>query len=143
MYPTTITRSEAPANKAATRRKLLLPAAALAFASVFTYTAAIAGEADVIAAKVRKVSTGVYNFDVTIRSNDKGWKYYCDRFEVRTIDGKLLGARTLFHPHETEQPFTRDLYKVRIPAGVTKVRIRARHKPKGYDGKTLDVNIPQ
>ena len=70
----------------------------------------IAGEADVISAKVRKTAAGVYNFDVTIRSNDKGWKYYCDRFEVLTLNGKLLGSRTLFHPHETEQPFTRNLY---------------------------------
>lgn len=110
---------------------------------VFTPAPTRAGEADVIAAKVRKVSTGIYNFDVTIRSNDKGWKYYCDRFEVLTTDGTLLGARTLFHPHETEQPFTRDLYNVRIPANVTQVRIRARHKPKGYDGKTLTVKIPK
>lgn len=100
-----------------------------------------AGEADVIAAKVNKTLRGTYNFDVTIRSNDKGWNYYCDRFEVLSMDGKLLGARTLFHPHETEQPFTRDLHNVRIPPGTKQVKIRARMKPNGYDGKVLTVKI--
>lgn len=137
----------AQATSALRRRNTLSPAllAAVFFAlaTCLNTTPAMAGEADVIAAKVRQTSKGVYNFDVTIRSNDKGWKYYCDRFEVLTLDGKLLGARTLFHPHETEQPFTRDLYNVRIPAGVTTVRIRARHKPKGYDGKTFDIKLPK
>lgn len=40
----------------------------------------------------------------------------------------LLGRRVLLHPHETEQPFTRDLYGVSTPAGVTHVTVRARHK---------------
>jgi hypothetical protein len=101
-----------------------------------------AGEADVIAAKVAKGSGGTYDFDVTIRSNDRGWDYYCDRFEVLAPDGKVLGVRTLYHPHETEQPFTRELYGVKIPAGLRQVRIRARHKPRGYDGKILTVALP-
>jgi len=48
----------------------------------------------------------------------------------------------LLHPHETEQPFTRDLYGVRVPAGVTEVTVRARHKPKRYDGATMRVKLP-
>ena len=105
-------------------------------------SSAWAGEADVIGAKVTKGSGGTYNFDVTIRSNDRGWDYYCDRFEVLGPDGKVLGVRTLYHPHETEQPFTREHYGVKIPAGLRQVRIRARHKPRGYDGETLTVNLP-
>jgi hypothetical protein len=101
-----------------------------------------AGEADVIQAKVEKGRNGTYNFDVTIRSNDRGWDYYCDRFEVLGPAGKVFGVRTLYHPHETEQPFTRELYGVKIPAGITEVHIRARHKPRGYDGKTLPVMLP-
>jgi hypothetical protein len=61
---------------------------------------------------------------------------------VLTPEGKVLGVRTLLHPHETEQPFTRELYGVRIPAGLREVRIRARHKPRGYDGKTLTIALP-
>jgi hypothetical protein len=54
-----------------------------------------------------------------------------------------VGRRELLHPHETEQPFTRELYGVEIPKGVDRVVIRARHEPKGYDGKTLTVDLPR
>ena len=122
------------------RRSAIAPLIALVI--VFGAAPALAGEADVIRAKVEKASNGTYNFDVTIRSNDRGWDYYCDRFEVLGPDGKVLGVRTLYHPHETEQPFTRELYGVHIPAGLRKVTIRARHKPRGYDGETLTIALP-
>jgi hypothetical protein len=101
-----------------------------------------AGEADVIAAKV--VKTGAtYAFEVTIKSNDTGWDYYADAFEVLSPDGTVLGTRVLLHPHDDEQPFTRDLTDVAIPAGITTVTIRARHKPAGYNGTTLKVELPR
>jgi hypothetical protein len=105
--------------------------------------AAGAGEADVIGAKVRRASDGSYNFDVTVKSNDRGWDYYADAFEVLAPDGRLLGRRVLLHPHENEQPFTRELYGVKIPQGIERVLVRARHKPQGYDGKTLAVALPK
>jgi hypothetical protein len=98
-----------------------------------------AGEADVIAAKVSRVG-GAYNFDVTTRSKDKGWDNYCDRFEVLAPDGKVLGVRKLLHPHENEQPFTREL---QIPTGIDHVLIRARHKPRGYDGAVFKLKLPK
>jgi hypothetical protein len=112
-------------------------------AMVFLAQAAFAGEADVVDVKVRRNSSGTYDFDVTVRSVDKGWDYYADAFEVLGPDGRVLGRRILYHPHETEQPFTRDLHGVAIPAGVTQVTVRARHKPKGYDGATLQVKVPR
>jgi len=105
--------------------------------------AAAAGEADVIDAKVRRGADGTYDFDVTVRSNDRGWDYFADAFEVLTTDGRVLGRRVLLHPHENEQPFTRELHGVRIPQGIERVVIRARHKPKGYDGKALTVVLPR
>jgi len=110
---------------------------------IFFAQTALAGEADVVDVKVRRNSTGTYDFDVTVRSVDKGWNHYADAFEVLGPDGKVLGRRILYHPHETEQPFTRDLYGVRIPASVTHVTVRARHKPKGYDGETLRIALPR
>jgi hypothetical protein len=103
---------------------------------------AIAGEADVVDVKVRRSSAGTYDFDVTVKSVDKGWEHYADAFEVLAPDGTVLGRRILVHPHETEQPFTRDLHGVKIPAGITHVTVRARHKPKGYDGKVQRVALP-
>ncbi|MGE0718873.1 MAG: hypothetical protein AB7P02_25735 [Alphaproteobacteria bacterium] len=105
--------------------------------------AASSGAADVIDARVTARGGGLYDFDVTIRSNDTGWDYYADAFEVLAPDGTLLGRRVLLHPHETEQPFTRDLYGVAIPDEVREVTIRARHKPAGYDGATLTVTLPR
>ncbi|MEO8144490.1 MAG: hypothetical protein ABI654_09770 [Betaproteobacteria bacterium] len=101
-----------------------------------------AGDADVVDVKVRRSAPGIYDFDITVRSVDKGWDYYADAFEVLAPDGKVLGQRILLHPHETEQPFTRDLYGVRVPAGVAEVVVRARHKPKGYGGKSVRVRLP-
>ena len=112
-------------------------AALLAFA-----TAVAAGDADVIDVKVRQSGDGVFNFDVTVRSVDKGWAYYADAFEVLAPDGRVLGRRILLHPHETEQPFTRDLHGVRIAPGIRDVVVRARHKPRGYDGETLRIRLP-
>jgi hypothetical protein len=102
-----------------------------------------AGDADVVEVKVRRSAPGIYDFDITVRSVDKGWDYYADAFEVLAPDGKLLGQRILLHPHETEQPFTRELYGVRVPAGIAEVVVRARHKPKGYGGASLHVRLPE
>jgi hypothetical protein len=104
---------------------------------------ALAGEADVVDVKVSRAGDAVYDFDVTIRSNDSGWDHYADAFEVLAPDGTVLGQRILRHPHVEQQPFTRDLHGVKIPEGVDQVTIRARHKPKGYDGDTMTVTLPR
>ena len=114
----------------------------LVLALLLSTNTALAGEADVVDVKVRRNPAGTYDFDITVKSIDKGWNHYADAFEVLGPDGKVFGRRVLLHPHETEQPFTRDLYGVNIPAGVTHVTVRARHKPKGYDGATLRVALP-
>lgn len=102
-----------------------------------------AGEADVIDVTVRHAGGNVYDFDVTVRSNDKGWHYYADRIEALAPDGSILGTRVLLHPHETEQPFTRDLYGVEVPPDTGQVVLRAHHKPAGFDGATMTVELPR
>lgn len=103
---------------------------------------ALAGEADVVKVAVRASGDGVYRFDVTVRHGDEGWKHYADAFEIVAPDGKVLGTRILLHPHETEQPFTRSLGGVRIPAGIKTVEVRARDKVHGLGGKTMRVALP-
>ena len=112
-------------------------------ATMLVVAHAIAGEADVVDVKVRRSAERVYDFDVTIRSVDRNWDYYADAFDLLAPDGSLLARRELLHPHETEQPFTRDLYRVRIPPGIERVTVRARHRPKGYDGRTVTVPLPK
>ena len=119
-------------------------AAALALLAVLLLPpAARAGAADVIGVDVRRSAPGVYAFDVTIRSEETGWDRYADRFEVVAPDGRVLGTRVLLHPHVDEQPFTRSLGGVAVPAGVATVTVRAHHKPAGYDGAVMTVGLPR
>lgn len=116
----------------------------LVFLSVLTSShAVLAGPADVVGVKVTKSSPGVYNFAVTVRHADAGWKHYADAWEVLGPDGVVLGARELAHPHEQEQPFTRSLSGVVIPTDVGKVRLRARDKVHGYGGAEMMVDLPK
>ena len=118
-------------------------AATLTLVGLLAAAPAVAGEADVIDARIEHRSGRIYDFDVTVRSRDTGWDRYADRIDVLGPDGKVLGTRVLEHPHEDEQPFTRDVYGVNIPTGVTEVTIRAHFKPAGFDGATLKVTVPR
>jgi hypothetical protein len=66
---------------------------------------------------------------------------------VVTSGGKILGTRVLLHPHEDEQPFTRDLNSVKIPAGAAEIKVRALMKRKGksenekHDGATVTLKV--
>jgi len=105
---------------------------------------AYAGEADVLKVEARKDGGGTYSFDVTVKHADTGWKHYANKWDVVSPDGKtILGTRTLFHPHEDEQPFTRSLSGVRIPAGVDAVLVRAHDSVHGTGGKTIRVKVPR
>ncbi|MDP6345772.1 MAG: hypothetical protein QF578_20345 [Alphaproteobacteria bacterium] len=115
---------------------------ALALAFAVGGGGARAGEADVVAVKVTKTGDRVYRFDVTLRHDDTGWQHYADAWQVLGPDGAVLGTRTLVHPHVDEQPFTRRLSGVRIPAGIAGVRLRARDKVHGHGGVEQDVPLP-
>jgi hypothetical protein len=114
-----------------------IAAVLLALASV----PALAGEADVIGAVAHRTGAGTYDLDVTIRSRDTGWDRYADRIEVLAPDGKVLATRVLEHPHEDEQPFTRDVPQVPVPNGIDTVSIRARFKPTGFDGDVFKLPL--
>jgi hypothetical protein len=60
---------------------------------------------------------------------------------VLTTDGAVLGTRTLLHPHETEQPFTRSLSGIAIPADVPRIVVRAHDKVHGYGGKEFTFDL--
>jgi hypothetical protein len=115
---------------------------ALALCALFAHPA-LAGKADVIDVKVYKDGPGSYAFTVTVKSDDKGWQKYADKWEVVAPDGTVLGTRVLLHPHDTEQPFTRDLGGVKVPAGITSVRIRAHDKVEGWGGKEMTIEVPK
>jgi len=83
-----------------------------------------------------------WRFDVSITHPDTGWDHYADGWEVLTPDGKSLGMRELAHPHVNEQPFTRSLSGVEIPAGLSKVLLRARCNVTGWSDTRVPVTLP-
>ena len=112
------------------------------FAATFAVPA-MAGEADVVKVDVAKEGAGSYRFDVTVRHADAGWKHYANKWEVIGPDGKILGTRVLLHPHESEQPFTRSLSAVKIPAGVDRVILRAYDSVHEAGGAEVEVTLPK
>lgn len=103
-------------------------------------TVTAAGEASIMRAKASKMG-GSWRIDVTVRHADAGWDHYADGWGIYTPDGQRLGYRELLHPHVDEQPFTRSLTGVRIPAGVTTVIIRAVDNVHG-EGKPYTLKLP-
>ena len=121
--------------------KLLL-ACFMCVSLTLTSTPLSAGEADVIDVKVVKVDADVYRFSVTVRHKDEGWEHYVDRWDILDMQGNMLGSRTIMHPHDNEQPFTRSM-TLSLPLHVEKVRIRAHDTVHGYGGAEMQVALPE
>lgn len=124
------------------RRLLAIGGVSLALALSLLPTLPLrAGEADVVAAEAAQESDGTWRFRVTVRHADEGWDHYADRWQVETLDGRVLGTRVLLHPHELEQPFTRALGGVVVPPEVDEVLIRAHDSVHGDGGATVNVKL--
>jgi hypothetical protein len=80
---------------------------------------------------------------VTLQHADTGWDHYADGWRIMSPEGKVLGHRTLYHPHVNEQPFTRKLSDVMIPAEIYTVFIEAHDKVHGWNPARLEVNLQQ
>lgn len=115
-----------------------------AFIALFAWAVAIssafAGKADVLAAQAVRSGAG-WTVSATIRHADEGWNHYANSFQVLHMDGEVLGTRVLYHPHVTEQPFTRSLSGLKIPAGIKKVRVRAGDLVHGYGGREVVITL--
>lgn len=98
---------------------------------------------DVVAAKAQARGADTFDFDVTVSSPYDTPQRYADAFRVLGKEGTVLGERILLHDHAGEQPFTRDLYGVRIPRGIRTVTVQARDQKYGYGGKTVEVTLPR
>jgi hypothetical protein len=92
---------------------------------------ASADDARVVAAEATRGPDG-WRFSVTVESADTGWEKYADGWEVSTPEGTRLGYRALLHPHVDEQPFTRSLAGVAVPADADAVTIRAHDSETGW-----------
>ena len=108
----------------------------------FHLPASYAGEADVIKVDAKKINKNTYKFSVTVFHKDTGWKHYANKWDITGEDGTVLGTRILHHPHVNEQPFTRSLSDVVIPAGVKTVIVRAHDSVHKYGGKIITLELP-
>lgn len=106
------------------------------------WTPTHAGKADVTAATAA-CDGSTCRFTVAVAHTDSGWDHYADRWDVVSPDGDILGTRVLLHPHVDEQPFSRSLSGVKVPNGLSAVRIRARDSVHGYGGREITVSIPR
>ncbi len=79
--------------------------------------------------------------ETTLRHDDRGWDHYADAWRVVTGTGKILGTRTLYHPHVDEQPFTRALRDITIPADTKIVFIEAHDKVHGWNATRVEVDL--
>jgi len=103
-----------------------------------------AGQADVLKVDIRPAAGGGrFDLDVTLRHADSGWDHYANRWEVVAPDGRVIATRVLAHPHVHEQPFTRSLSGVRIPAEFTWVRLRGHDLVHGHGGREVTLSVPR
>ena len=109
--------------------------------SVVTLSAAQAGDVEILAAKFHSNTNNSWNVSVTLKHADSGWDHYADNWQVLDADGKILGDRVLYHPHVDEQPFTRSLSNVQIPADSKTITIRAHDKVHGWAKETLTFKL--
>ena len=91
----------------------------------------MANEARIEQVDVQRSADASFIFQVRILHKDSGWDHYVDRYEVLDKEGNVLATRTLWHPHEHEQPFTRGLSGVHITE-MNIVYIRAHDNVDGY-----------
>lgn len=84
-----------------------------------------------------------FSFSVTVSSPYDTPERYADAFRVRAMDGTVYGINELAHDHAGEQPFTRTLSGVTIPAGVAGVVVEGRDLLNGWGGGTRTVELPQ
>jgi hypothetical protein len=103
----------------------------------------LADEVEIVRAMFERDGSGAWRVSVTLRHADTGWEHYADAWRVSHPGGEIYGTRTLFHPHEDEQPFTRSLGGVSIPAAVRVVRVEAHDKVHGWTPAALEVDLRQ
>jgi len=112
---------------------------AILVVSIISVGQVIAGEVEVVKTRF-EARTGGWHVNTTLRHGDTGWSHYADAWRVVTETGEDLGTRTLFHPHEQEQPFTRS-HTVQIPKGTNVVYVEAHDKVHGWSKNRVRVDL--
>lgn len=101
---------------------------------------AFASEVEVVKVSFERQG-GTWQVRTTLRHGDTGWGHYADAWRVVDENGTVLGTRTLYHPHENEQPFTRSLNGVTVPSGASRVFVEAHDKLHGWAKQRVAVDL--
>lgn len=97
----------------------------------------------VVGAEATLDGDGTWHFDVTISSPYDTPERYADAWRIVDSEGNELGIRVLAHDHAGEQPFTRSLSGVVIPAELSAVRVEPRDLVNGWSGETVTVELEE
>lgn len=100
-----------------------------------------ANEVEVTKVVAHQLNDKTWKFAVTLKHGDTGWDHYANEWQVIGPDNKILGTRTLYHPHVDEQPFTRSLSGIKIPENLDSVRVIAKDTVHGLSKKAMEVNL--
>lgn len=115
-------------------------AASVALIIIFQASVVQAGDVDIIAAEFKQ-RAGAWTVHVTLLHADTGWDHYADGWRVVDEKGAVLGHRVLYHPHVNEQPFSRSLSDIKIPAELTTVFVEAHDKVHGWSANKLKIDL--
>lgn len=85
--------------------------------------------------------TGTWRADVTLKHADSGWKHYADAWRLVDDKGNEIGKRTLYHPHVSEQPFTRSLSSFQIPGDKKIIFVEAHDLEHGWSPNRVKIDM--
>jgi hypothetical protein len=112
---------------------------------VVTCSVTLANEVEIVMVKMKPSSlsgdANTWTFMVTLKHEDTGWEHYADGWRVVDEKGKELAYRTLYHPHEHEQPFERGLSGIRIPAGTRIIYVEAHDKVHKWSKQRVKIDL--
>lgn len=99
-----------------------------------------ADEVQVQQAEFSQARSGIWSVQVTLKHADTGWDHYADAWRLTDGAGKVFGKRVLFHPHVSEQPFTRGLSRVELPENGV-IYVEAHDSVHGWSTQLLKVDL--
>ncbi len=100
-----------------------------------------ANDVEVVDVKAIQSKDKTWSFSVTLKHDDEGWDHYANEWQVIAPDDKILATRTLYHPHVTEQPFTRGTQGVKISDDIKTVRIIAKDTVHGLSKNAVELEL--
>ncbi len=101
----------------------------------------MASDAKIVKVNIEKTPAQKFNISVTLEHSDEGWEHFANAWRIYSPEGELIGERVLHHPHVDEQPFTRTLLGLSIPAELSEVLVVAVCSKTGESKQSYKVKL--